>query len=164
MIDHNLISTKTPEQIAMMREAGKICAQILSELTAHVKPGVTSQQINDIAYDLIVNKYGAQVDREDLSGYDASQYACISIAHNEIAFYGEPSKIPLRRATCSVWMSASRRKAGAATPSGCGSWATRPRPGPACSTRWAIRPCAWDQSGAPGRPLAGDCRRGPGLC
>jgi methionyl aminopeptidase len=86
MIDHNVISTKTPEEIAMMREAGKICAQILSDLTPHVKPGVTLQQINDIAYDLIVNKYDAQVDREDLSGYDASEYACISIAHNEIAF------------------------------------------------------------------------------
>src|ERR1700753_1658260 len=96
MIDHNLISTKTPEQIATMREAGKICAQILSELTPHVKPGVTSRQINDIAYGLIVNKYDAQVDREDLSGYDASEYACISIAHNEIAFYGEPSAIPLK--------------------------------------------------------------------
>ena len=95
-IDHNLISIKTPDQIAMMREAGKICAQILSELIPHVKPGVTSQQINDIAYDLIVNKYGAEVDREDLSGYDSSQYACISIAHNEIAFSGETSAIPLK--------------------------------------------------------------------
>ena len=95
-IDHDQISIKTPDQIAMMREAGKICAQILSELTPHVKPGVTSQHINDIAYDLIVNKYGAQVDREDLSGYDSSQYACISIAHNEIAFSGEPSAIPLK--------------------------------------------------------------------
>jgi methionyl aminopeptidase len=95
-IDHNQISIKTPDQIAMMHEAGKICAQILSELTPHVKPGVTSQHINDIAYGLIVNKYGAQVDREDLSGYDSSQYACISIAHNEIAFSGEPSAIPLK--------------------------------------------------------------------
>jgi methionyl aminopeptidase len=95
-IDHNLISIKTPDQIAMMREAGKICAQILSDLTTQVTPGVTSQHINDIAYDLIVNKYGAEVDREDLSGYDSSQYACISIAHNEIAFSGEPSAIPLK--------------------------------------------------------------------
>ncbi|MEZ0053800.1 methionyl aminopeptidase [Mycobacterium sp. MAA66] len=95
-IDHNLISTKTPDQIAMMREAGKICAQILSELTEHIEPGVTSQHINDIAYDLIVNKYGAQLDREDLSGYDSSPYACISIAHNEIVFNGEPSRIPLK--------------------------------------------------------------------
>jgi hypothetical protein len=79
-VDYNLSSTKTPDQIAMMREAGKICAQILQELTPHVKPGVTSQQINDIAHDLIVNTYGAEVDREDLSGYDSSGYACISIA------------------------------------------------------------------------------------
>ncbi|HZC09877.1 MAG TPA: M24 family metallopeptidase [Mycobacterium sp.] len=95
-IDHDLISIKAPDQIAMMREAGRICAQVLSELTPHVKPGVTSQQINDIAYDLIVNKYDAEVDREDLSGYDSSQFACISIAHNEIAFSGEPSAIPLK--------------------------------------------------------------------
>jgi methionyl aminopeptidase len=47
IIDHNLISIKTPDQIAMMREAGKICAQILSELTAYLTPGVTSQHIND---------------------------------------------------------------------------------------------------------------------
>src|ERR1700761_6750666 len=95
-IDHNQISIKTPDQIAMMREAGKVCAQILSELTPHVKPGVTSQEINDIAYDLIVNKYAVQIDREDLSGYDSSQYACISVAHNEIVFSGEPSAIPLK--------------------------------------------------------------------
>ena len=40
-----------------MREAGRISAQILQDLTEHVKPGVTSMHINDIAYDLIVNKY-----------------------------------------------------------------------------------------------------------
>ncbi len=95
-IDYSQISTKTSGQIAMMREAGRTCALILQELTPHVKPGVTSQHINDIAYDLIVNKYDAEVDREDLSGYDSSEYACISIAHNEIAFSGEPSKIPLK--------------------------------------------------------------------
>jgi len=96
-VDYNAIPIKTPGQIAMMREAGKICAQILQDLTPHVQPGVTTQQINDIAYDFIVNKYGADVDREDLSGYDSSEYACISIAHNEIAFSGEPSAIPLKK-------------------------------------------------------------------
>jgi methionine aminopeptidase len=62
-VDYNAIPIKTPDQIAMMREAGKICAQILQDLTPHVQPGITTQQINDIAYDLIVNKYGADVDR-----------------------------------------------------------------------------------------------------
>lgn len=95
-VDYNKISIKTPYQIAMLREAGRIAARVLQDLTPHVKAGVTSKRINDIAYDLIVNKYGADVDREDLSGYDSSQYACISIAHNEVAFSGEPSDIPLR--------------------------------------------------------------------
>jgi methionyl aminopeptidase len=95
-VDYNSISVKSAAQIAMLRIAGRIAARVLEELTPHIKPGVTSQHINDVAYDLIVNKYGAQVDREDLSGYDSSQYACISIAHNEIAFSGEPSAIPLK--------------------------------------------------------------------
>lgn len=96
-VDYNKISIKTPYQIAMLREAGRIAARVLQDLTPHVKAGVTSKRINDIAYDLIVNKYGADVDREDLSGYDSSQYACISIAHNEVAFSGEPSDIPLKQ-------------------------------------------------------------------
>ncbi|WP_323123405.1 M24 family metallopeptidase [Burkholderia alba] len=96
-VDYTRISIKTPEQIAMLRAAGRIAAQVLQDLTPHVQPGVTSRQINDIAHDLIVNRYHAEIDREDLAGYDSSRYACISIAHNENAFSGEPSDIPLRR-------------------------------------------------------------------
>lgn len=95
-VDYTKISIKTPEDIAMLRVAGRIAAKVLEDLTDHVKPGVTSRQINDIAYDLIVNKYHADIDREDLSGYDSSQYACISIAHNENAFSGEPNDLPLK--------------------------------------------------------------------
>jgi methionyl aminopeptidase len=96
-VDYDSIPIKDPAEVAMLRIAGRISARVLEELTPHVKPGVTSQQINDIAYDLIVNKYGAEIDREDLSGYDSSEYACISIAHNEIAFSGEPSQMPLQK-------------------------------------------------------------------
>jgi methionyl aminopeptidase len=96
-VDYNSISVKSAAQIAMLRIAGRIAARVLEELTPHIKPGVTSQHINDVAYDLIVNKYGAEVDREDLSGYDSSEYACISIAHNEIAFSGEPNDMPLHK-------------------------------------------------------------------
>ncbi|WP_153140802.1 M24 family metallopeptidase [Paraburkholderia agricolaris] len=96
-VDYNKISIKTPEQIAMLRAAGRIAAKVLEDLTPHIQPGITSRQINSIAYDLIVNKYGAEIDREDLAGYDSSQYACISIAHNENAFSGEPSDLPLKK-------------------------------------------------------------------
>ncbi|RLU79713.1 type I methionyl aminopeptidase [Streptomyces griseocarneus] len=96
-VDYASISLKTPEEIAMLRAAGRVAAQVLQDLTPHVRPGVTSRRINDIAHELIVGKYGAQVDREDLSGYDSSAYACISIAHNEVAFSGEPSGIALKK-------------------------------------------------------------------
>src|ERR1700684_4657131 len=92
-VDYNSISVKSAAQIAMLRIAGRIAARVLEELTPHVKPGVTSQDINDIAYDLIVNKYGAEVDREDLSGYDSSEYGCISIAHHELACSVERSEL-----------------------------------------------------------------------
>ena len=95
-VDYNKIPIKSPDRIAKLREAGRIAARVLQDLAPHVKPGVTSRRINEIAYDLIVNKYGADVDREDLSGFDSSKYACISIAHNEVVFSGEPSDIPLR--------------------------------------------------------------------
>lgn len=96
-VDYIKISIKTPEEIAMLRAAGRIAAKVLEDLTPHIQPGITSRQINNIAYDLIVNKYGAEIDREDLAGYDSSQYACISIAHNENAFSGEPSDLPLKK-------------------------------------------------------------------
>ncbi|GGX20754.1 M24 family metallopeptidase [Streptomyces noursei] len=96
-VDYDSISLKTPAEIAMLRAAGGIAAQVLQDLTPYIKPGTTSRRINDIAHDLIVDKYGAEIDREDLSGYDSSEYAAISIAHNEVAFSGEPSGIPLKK-------------------------------------------------------------------
>ena len=96
-VDYDKIPIKTTEEIAMLRLAGKITAAILDEMTQHVKPGVTKEQLNHIAYDLIVNKHGAEIDREDLSGYDSSPFAAVSFSHNEIAFNGEATALPLKK-------------------------------------------------------------------
>ncbi|MER7846842.1 M24 family metallopeptidase [Kitasatospora sp. NPDC096077] len=96
-VDYDTISVKTPEEIALLRIAGGIAARVLDDLTPHIVPGVTSRQINDIAHDLIVYTHGAEIDREDLAGYDSSEFACISIAHNDVAFSGEPNGIPLKK-------------------------------------------------------------------
>lgn len=95
-VDYNKISIKTPEEIDKLRAAGSIAAKVLEDLSEHVRPGVTTNEINSIAHSLIVDKYEAEVDREDLSGYDASEFASISIAHNDIAFSGEPSNAQLK--------------------------------------------------------------------
>lgn len=96
-VDYNVIPIKTRAEIAMLRAAGQISAQILEHMTPHIQPGVTKKQLNKIAHDLIVHKYEAEIDREDLTGYDSSEFASVSFSHNEIAFNGEATDIPLKK-------------------------------------------------------------------
>ncbi|MEN6351110.1 MAG: type I methionyl aminopeptidase [Syntrophomonas sp.] len=46
-----MITIKTPEEIAKMRQAGQMVARVLSILEATVKPGVTTARLNAIAED-----------------------------------------------------------------------------------------------------------------
>lgn len=48
-----MITIKTKEEIAILREGGKRHAQILKELASMVKPGVTSSQLEERARELI---------------------------------------------------------------------------------------------------------------
>lgn len=48
-----MIKYKTPEEIEIMREGGKIHAQILKEVAKRVKPGVKTDELNDLAEGLI---------------------------------------------------------------------------------------------------------------
>jgi methionyl aminopeptidase len=72
-VDYNAVSVKRP-----------ISARV-QELTPEVP-----------AHSLIVDKYGAEIDPEDLSGRDSNEFASISVAHNNIAASGEPSEAPLQ--------------------------------------------------------------------
>ena len=49
------VTVKTPEQIEKMRVAGRLAAEVLELLVPHVKPGVTTEELDQIAYDHIVN-------------------------------------------------------------------------------------------------------------
>src|SRR5690348_239416 len=46
---------KTPEEIEGMRVAGRLAAEVLAVLKDHIKPGVTTEEIDRIAHDHIVN-------------------------------------------------------------------------------------------------------------
>src|SRR5699024_8975391 len=46
---------KTPEELEGMRVAGRLAAEVLALLKDHVKPGVTTEEIDRIAHDHIVN-------------------------------------------------------------------------------------------------------------
>ncbi len=48
----------TPAEIGGMRIAGRLASQVLDMLTEHVKPGVTTDQLDKLAHDHIVNVQG----------------------------------------------------------------------------------------------------------
>lgn len=80
----NLFTIKTPEEIEKMRVAGKLAAKVLEDLGEHVKPGITTNQLEKMCRDLIVNKYGAEIDRTDLEGRSLSDFECFTFTRNHI--------------------------------------------------------------------------------
>jgi methionyl aminopeptidase len=52
------ITIKTPDEIERMRVAGRLASEVLDMLTAHVKPGATTEALDRLAHDHIVNVQG----------------------------------------------------------------------------------------------------------
>ena len=47
---------KSSEEVAKMRLAGNLASKVLMMIEDFVKPGVTTQELNDICHDYIVTK------------------------------------------------------------------------------------------------------------
>ena len=79
---------KTAEEIALMREAGRIVAAILLKMKEAVKPGIKTQQLNEIADKEIRRWPLARPSFKGYQGFPAS--VCISI--NDEVVHGIPGK------------------------------------------------------------------------
>lgn len=53
------ILIKTPEEIEKMRVAGRLAAQVLEMIAPHVQPGITTNELDRICHDFIVNEQKA---------------------------------------------------------------------------------------------------------
>lgn len=73
------ITIKTPEEIEKMRVAGRLAAQVLDMIEEHVKPGVTTGELNDICHDYIVNVQKAIPAPLNYRGFPKS--ICTSVNH-----------------------------------------------------------------------------------
>ena len=73
------INIKTPDEIEKMRVAGQLASEVLQMIGEHVKPGVTTQEINDICHDHIVNQQKAIPAPLNYRGFPRS--VCTSINH-----------------------------------------------------------------------------------
>ena len=52
------IVIKTPEDIAQMRVAGRLAAEVLDFIGPHVRPGVTTGELDRLCHDYMVNQQG----------------------------------------------------------------------------------------------------------
>jgi len=80
-----------PEAFAGMREAGRLAAEALDLLTEHVKPGVTTEFLDDLVFDFAL-AHGAYPAPLDYRGYRKS--ICTSINH--VVCHGIPERKPLK--------------------------------------------------------------------
>jgi methionyl aminopeptidase len=81
------VTIKTPEQIEQMRVAGRLAAEVLELLVPHVKPGVTTEDLDQIAYDHIVNVQKAVPANVGYKGFPKT--VCTSV--NNVICHGIPS-------------------------------------------------------------------------
>lgn len=75
-----MIVLKTRREIELMREAGRISAEALKLAGQAVQPGITTAEIDKIAYDYIISQ-GAKPSFLNYNGFPAT--ACISV-NNEV--------------------------------------------------------------------------------
>ena len=92
------IVIKTPEQIEKMRVAGKLAAEVLEMIGEHVKPGVTTNELNEICHNYIVDVQGC-VPAPLGYGYPPfPKSICTSINH--VICHGIPDDKPLKEGDC----------------------------------------------------------------
>jgi len=73
------VTIKTREEIEKMRIVGRLAANVLEMIGDHVKPGVTTETLNTICHDYIVNKQQAIPAPLNYRGFPKS--ICTSVNH-----------------------------------------------------------------------------------
>jgi len=81
------VSIKTPEQIEQMRVAGRLAAEVLEVVAPHVKPGVTTEELDDVCREHIVKVQQAIPANVGYKGFPKT--ICTSVNH--VICHGIPS-------------------------------------------------------------------------
>lgn len=86
------IFIKTPEEIEKMRVAGRLTSEVLDMITDHVKVGITTNELDRLCHDYIVNVQQAIPAPLNYKGYPKS--ICTSVNHQ--VCHGIPSNKKLK--------------------------------------------------------------------
>lgn len=85
------ITIKTPEEIAKMRVAGRLAAEVLEMIEPYVKAGITTDELNQICHDYIVNVQKAIPAPLNYMGFPKS--ICTSVNHQVCHGIPGPKKL-----------------------------------------------------------------------
>ena len=80
------VTIKTPEEIEKMRTAGRLAGEVLRMVREHVKPGVTTEELNEICHRHIVEEQDAIPAPLNYRGFPKS--ICTSV--NNVVCHGIP--------------------------------------------------------------------------
>src|SRR4030043_1437401 len=78
---------KSPQEVAIMRQAGKIVAAVLQRLQEEIKPGIKTSPLDSVAASEL-KKYGAKASFKGYRGFPAS--LCVSV--NDEIVHGIPGE------------------------------------------------------------------------
>jgi methionyl aminopeptidase len=78
---------KSPQEVAIMRQAGKIVAKTLQRLTEEIRPGIKTSHLDSVAASEL-KKYGAKASFKGYRGFPA--YLCVSV--NDEIVHGIPGE------------------------------------------------------------------------
>jgi len=81
------VKINTPDEIAMSRAAGKLAAAVLDMITPHVKPGVSTEELDKLCHDYIVDELKAIPANIGYHGFPKT--VCASVNH--VVCHGIPS-------------------------------------------------------------------------
>ena len=81
------VTIKTEQDIEKLRISGRLAAQVLEMIEQYVKPGVSTEYLDDICYDYIVNTL--KVIPANVGYHGFTKTTCIS--PNEVVCHGIPS-------------------------------------------------------------------------
>jgi methionyl aminopeptidase len=87
------VKIRTPEEISKARAAGALAADVLRMIAPHVKPGVTTEQLDRLCHDHIVNVQQAIPANVGYQGYPKT--VCASVNH--VVCHGIPSDKVLKK-------------------------------------------------------------------
>ena len=94
------IKLKNPQELALMRQSGKLLAQVFAYLDLHIKAGLSTMQVNDLTERYIVDQLASRPASKGQYGF---KYV-LNSSVNHVVCHGVPSETQILKAgDAAIW-------------------------------------------------------------